>query len=174
MTEIEELVSTDPVLTVRTLRMANSAAAGTGRSISSVNQALVLVGPQTLSGWIALMLVAGQEAPDVVTSIEVLVRARACQLVANARNTAITGVAFLAGLLPALAEKTGLSSQQMLDTIGASEQIRRAVLDGTDELGRLVRDVDRHISGFDVSAPMDVQMAHLAAVVWGHELLQLG
>jgi EAL and modified HD-GYP domain-containing signal transduction protein len=174
MGEIEELVSTDPVLTVRTLRMANSAAAGTGRSISSVNQALVLVGPQTLSGWIALMLVAGQEAPDVVTSIEVLVRARACQLVATARNTAITGVAFLAGLLPALAEKTGLSSQQMLDTIGASEQIRRAVLDGTDELGRLVRDVDRHISGFDVSAPMDVQMAHLAAVVWGHELLQLG
>ena len=51
---------------------------------------------------------------------------------------------------------------------------RRMILDGTDELGRLVRDVDRHISGFDVSAPMDVQMAHLAAVVWGHELLQLG
>jgi EAL and modified HD-GYP domain-containing signal transduction protein len=174
LVHIEELVSSDAVLTVRTLRMANSAAAGAGRTIGSVHQALVLVGPGTLSGWIALMLVAGQDSADVVTSVEVLVRARACQLVATARGTSKPGVAFLAGLLPALVEATGLSSHQMLDTIGASDEIRRAVLDGTDELGRLVRDVDRHVSGFDLGAPLDVQMSHLAAVVWGHDLVTLG
>lgn len=47
--QVEELVSSDPMLTVRTLRMANSAAAGTGRTISLVHQALVLVGDDGLS-----------------------------------------------------------------------------------------------------------------------------
>lgn len=173
MGQIEELVSSDPVLTVRTLRMANSAAAGTGRSINSLHQALVLVGPATLSGWIALMLVAGEEPAEVVTSIEVLVRARACQLVSKSRSGA-GGEAFLAGLVSALSEKTGIPASQMLDTVGASNVIRAAVLEGAGELGSVVRDVDLHVSGFDLDASLEVQMAHLAAVVWGHELLQMG
>lgn len=171
--QIEELVSSDPMLTVRTLRMANSAAAGTGRAISSVHQALVLVGPATLSGWIALMLIAGEDATDSMSSVEVLVRARACLLVAKTRAAVSTGEAFLAGLVAALSEKAGVPAVQMLDTIAAAQGIRDAVLRGDGDLGMLIRDVDRHISGFDVDAPLDVQMAHLAAVVWGHELLAI-
>jgi EAL and modified HD-GYP domain-containing signal transduction protein len=158
---------------MRTLRMANSAAAGAGREISSVRQAIVLVGYITLSGWIALMLVADQEGGDPVTSTEVLIRARSCQVVAGARGRVNPSVAFLAGLIPALAEMSGLSTERMLDTIGASEPIRRAVLDGADELGQLLRDVERHVAGFDLAAPLDIQMAHLAATVWAHELLLL-
>ncbi len=171
--EIEELVSSDPMLTVRTLRMANSAAAGTGRAISSVHQALVLVGPATLSGWIALMLVAGEDEADSMSSVEVLVRARACLLVAKTRGAVQPGEAFLAGLVAALAEKAGVPAVQMLDTVGAAQPIREAVLHGAGDLGLLVRDVDRHVSGLDVDAALDVQMAHLAAVVWGHELLTM-
>ncbi len=173
MHQLEELVSSDPVLTVRTLRMANSAAAGTGRAISSVHQALVLVGPATLSGWIALMLVAAEDSGDEVSSIEVLVRARACQLVSKARGGGHPGEAFLAGLVASLAEKSGVPVGQMLDTVGASQPIRAALLNGEGDLGVLVRDVDRHVSGFDVDAALDVQMAHLAAVVWGHDLLTM-
>jgi c-di-GMP-related signal transduction protein len=174
MGQIEELVSSDAVLTVRTLRMANSAAAGTGRAISSLQQALVLVGPSTLSGWIALMLVAAEDPPEVVTSIEVLVRARACQLVSKSRHGGSGGEAFLAGLVTALAETTGIPAGQMLDTVGASNEIRAAVLEGRGDLGSVIRDVDLHVSGFDLDAGLEVQMAHLAAVVWGHELLTMG
>jgi EAL and modified HD-GYP domain-containing signal transduction protein len=174
MGRIEELVSSDAVLTVRTLRMANSAAAGAGREISSLTQALVLVGPATLAGWIALMLVASEDPPEVMTSIDVLVRARACQLVSKSRVGGAGGEAFLAGLVSALAEKSGIPVGRMLDTVGASNTIRAAVLEGRGELGAVVRDVDLHISGFDLDAGLDVQMAHLAAVVWGHELLQMG
>ena len=173
MAKIEELVSSDPVLAVRTLRMANSAAAGTGRAINSLQQALVLVGPATLSGWIALMLVADQEPAEVMSSIEVLVRARACQLVSKSRTGGHGGEAFLAGLVTALAEKSGIPAWQMLDTVGASNVIRAAVLEGAGELGSVVRDVDLHVSGFDLDAGLEVQMAHLAAVVWGHELLRM-
>jgi c-di-GMP-related signal transduction protein len=173
MAQIEELVSSDPVLTVRTLRMANSAAAGTGRTISSLQQALVLVGPATLSGWITLMLVAAEDPPDPMGAIEVLIRARACQLVSKSRAGGTGGEAFLAGLLTALAEKTGIAAGQLLDTVGASNTIRAAVLEGAGETGGVVRDVDLHVSGFDLDASLDVQMAHLAAVVWGHELLRM-
>jgi len=102
------------------------------------------------------------------------VRARACQLVSKSRAGGSGGEAFLAGLVSALSEKTGIPAGQMLDTVGASNVIRAAVLEGAGELGSVVRDVDLHVSGFDLDASLEVQMAHLAAVVWGHELLQMG
>lgn len=169
---VEELVTSDPVLSVRTMRMASSVAA-TGQSLSSMQQALVLLGPSTLAGWIALMLVAGDDPSDSISSIEVIVRARACQLVSRTRGVNDGGPAFLGGLVVALSEKTGLDAEGILDTVGASQQIRDAVLAGIGPLGAVVREVDRHVSGLDEDATFDVQMAHLAAVVWGHELLKM-
>ena len=171
--EVEELVSSDPVLAVRTLRMANSAASGAGRTISSVRQAIMLVGPSTLSGWVALMLVADEEAGDAMTSIEILVRARACQLVSTTRYADSGAEAFLAGLIYSMADISGTDPRQLLDNVGASAQIRDAVTVQAGDLGQVLREVDRHVSGFDLDAALDVQMAHLAAVVWGHELLTM-
>jgi len=62
----------------------------------------------------------------------------------------------------------------VLDTLGASGTIRAAVLDGAGEVGRLVREVGDHVAGPLTDAALDVQLAHLAAVVWSNDLLQLG
>jgi c-di-GMP-related signal transduction protein len=169
---IEELVTSDPMLTLRVLRMANSAAVGGARSVSSVRQALVMVGPATLSGWVALMLLAGEDGPEPIVATEVLVLARACQIVGDSRY-GDGGPPFLAGLVVALSERMRLDPAAVLSSLGAGPDIRAAVLQGAGRVGALVREVDRHVSGLEVDSDLDVQMAHLAAVVWSRDLLAM-
>ncbi len=173
MREVETLVTSDAALVLRTLRMANSAAFGASRSISSVTQALVMVGPAALCGWVALMMVTADDGPDDPEAMGVLVHARACQLVSRGRMGGSGGQAFLAGLVVALAERGGLPVEDVLDALGASTTIRFAVLNGEGEVGRLVGEVGAHVAGSVTDAALDVQLAHMTSVVWSNDLLQL-
>ncbi|HET8615666.1 MAG TPA: HDOD domain-containing protein [Actinomycetales bacterium] len=171
--EIEALVSSDAALVVRTLRMANSAAAGARRTIDSVRQAVVMVGPKTLAGWVALMVMAQDPGDNPLIATEVLVHARACEIVASNETPALAGQAFLAGLTLGLVERAGVPAVELLDLLGASGAIRDAVLSRSGALGRLVDDVDAHLCGREPDAPIAVQLAHLAAVAWVGELQRL-
>jgi EAL and modified HD-GYP domain-containing signal transduction protein len=171
--EIESLVSSDAALVVRTLRMANSAAAGPRRTIDSVRQAIVMVGPRTLAGWVALMVMAQDPGDDPLVATEVLVHARACEIVASNEMPDLAGQAFLAGLTLGLVDRAGVPADELLDVLGASPAIRAAVVDRAGALGDLVERVDAHLSGREPEAPINVQLAHLAAVAWVGELQRL-
>jgi EAL and modified HD-GYP domain-containing signal transduction protein len=171
--EIEDLVSSDTALVVRTLRMANSAAAGARRTIDSVRQAVVMVGPKTLAGWVALMVMAQDPADNPLVATEVLVHARACEILATSETPALAGQAFLAGLTLGLVERAGVPAGELLDVLGASPEIRDAVLHRAGRLGELVEDVDAHLSGRQPDAEIPVQLAHLAALAWVGELQRL-
>jgi c-di-GMP-related signal transduction protein len=171
--QVESLVTADAALVVRTLRMANSAAVGAGREISSVRQAVVMVGPKALAGWVALMLMAHEPGENPLTAAEVLVRARACEIVASGRPGLATGVAFLAGLASSLVDLGGVRADELLDAIGASDEIRRAVLTRTGPVGSIVTNVFAHVGGQDEDADISVQLAHLAALAWYGQLRQM-
>lgn len=171
--EIESLVTSDAALVVRTLRMANSAAAGAHRTIESVRQAVVMVGPKTLAGWVALMVMAQDPEDNPLVATEVLVHARACEIVASNESPELAGQAFLAGLTLGLVERAGVPAGDLLDVLGASATIRDAVLSRTGRLGELVEQVDAHLSGREPDASIAVQLAHLAALAWVSELQQL-
>ncbi|GAB3680689.1 EAL and HDOD domain-containing protein [Angustibacter aerolatus] len=170
---VEQLVTSDTALVVRTLRMANSAAAGTSRQIGSVRQAIVLVGPRTLAGWVALMVVAHQPGENPLTAAEVLVQARACEIVAGSREPAMAGSAFLAGLAAGLVDLGGVGADELLDGIGATAQIRAAVHERSGPLGQLVADVVAHVGGERPASDLSVQLAHLSALAWYGELSRL-
>jgi EAL and modified HD-GYP domain-containing signal transduction protein len=171
--EIESLVSSDAALVVRTLRMANSVAAGAHRTIESVRQAVVMVGPKTLAGWVALMVMAQDPGDNPLVATEVLVHARACEIVASNDSPELAGQAFLAGLTLGLVERAGVPAGELLDLLGASPTIREAVLTRTGRLGGIVEQVDAHLSGREPDASIAIQLAHLAAVAWVGELQRL-
>ena len=171
--KVESLVTADAALVVRTLRMANSAAVGAGREISSVRQAVMMVGPKALSGWVALMLMAHEPGENPLTAAEVLVRARACEIVASGRPGVAAGVSFLAGLVSSLVDLGRVRAEDLLDAIGASEEIRRAVLTRTGPVGQIITEVLAHVGGQDEDAEISVQLAHLAALAWYGQLRQV-
>ena len=109
---LEEAVLHEPALMYRLLRIANSAAAGLTRPVSSIQETLILVGRSRLRAWLVLLSLSpsGGSAIGLTTA---LVRARMCEGVARRERSVAGDVAFTAGLLDGLAESLGLSTAEM-------------------------------------------------------------
>lgn len=160
--ELERLVSSDPGLALRVLRMAGSPA-GVGRPVRSVQQAVVLLGPRKLSAWVVLMVLGGASRLPHEHVVMMLARAGACARLVPARRD----VAYTAGLLSAVAEVLGADPEDTLRSSGVDPVIAEAVLHGEGDVGVALRAVVGHeranpavvvANGY---APFDVSHAYL-------------
>lgn len=137
--ELESLVSSDPGLALRVLRMAGSPA-GVGRPVRSVQQAVVLLGPRKLSAWVVLMVLGGAKRLPHEQVVTMLTRAGACaRLVPRQRD-----VAYTAGLLSAVSEVLGTDPAETLRSSGVDPSIAAAVLHGEGPVGMALRAVVGH------------------------------
>jgi EAL and modified HD-GYP domain-containing signal transduction protein len=177
------VLSGDPALTLRVLRMANNAALGLRHPVQSVRHATALVGPGTLGSWIVLMLLAegadaATPAPDArgdVAASELLVRARMCALLADPLQTGPAGApAFLAGILSGLTATLGLSADGLLAQVLVSAEVAAAVGTHAGPLGAAVGDVEDYlahrIDRFGPRLPA-VRDAYLDALGWSEATL---
>jgi EAL and modified HD-GYP domain-containing signal transduction protein len=112
--EIELAVRRDPALVYRLLRIANSASSGSTRKVSSIRDALVMVGVNRLRAWLVLLSLSpnGAGGPSM---IDALARARTCERVARSADKVSPETAFTAGLLHGVAESLGLSATTLLE-----------------------------------------------------------
>jgi EAL and modified HD-GYP domain-containing signal transduction protein len=111
VSRLERVLRSDPGLTYRLLKASNSAASGLSREVSSIRDAIVVVGLTKLRAWAVLFAFAGGR-PAAMT--EALTRARACELLAQDLATAPSDVAFTVGLLDGLADGLGLPPAEFL------------------------------------------------------------
>jgi EAL and modified HD-GYP domain-containing signal transduction protein len=142
--DVEPLVAADPGLTVRVLRTANSAASGTGRSVRSLRQALVLLGPKELSSWVLLMLLGGVSAVRSEEITAVLARAHACAALCRELSASQTDVAYTVGLLSGVCDVLGLDCSELIASTGVDEEAARALLDRVGPCGRVLTAVESH------------------------------
>jgi c-di-GMP-related signal transduction protein len=165
--DLEGVVRLDPGLSLRILRAANSASTGLLRPVSSVREALVMLGTERLRSWSLLLVAAGDDDAGAAPLGVALSRARTCELLAPVVGVR-PEVGFTAGLLSRLDVLLGLPLREVLDGLPLTEDLRSAVTDGTGPLGLLVRAVEAHEDGRDDHG-LDVgrlSRAHLAAVAW--------
>jgi c-di-GMP phosphodiesterase len=157
---IEQMVGSDPGLTLRLLRSANSAASATTSDITSLRQALVIIGPRRLRSWVVLTLLEGGATTSSSDALwSVLARAFACQRLAGAD----ADLAFTIGLLSGAAELLGVEPEVIAEGAGLNDDARSALMDGSGDAGRaliavlaLERDDDEGVAStglllFDVS-----------------------
>ncbi len=164
---IEQLVGTDPGLTLRLLRTANSASAGAAREITSLRQALVSIGPRRLRSWVVLTLMEGGTTTSSSDSLwSVLARAFACARLAPG----CSDLAFTIGLLSGAAELLGVRPEDVADGSGISREARDALLKGESDAGRALlavlaheRDDEEGIASTGL-APADVSGAYLESL----------
>jgi c-di-GMP phosphodiesterase len=164
---IEQLVGSDPGLTLRVLRTANSAASGAASELSSLRQALVLLGPRRLRSWVVLALLDGGTARDVSDDLwAVLARAHACQRLSGQHPD----LGYTVGLLSGAAELLGAAAADVAEGAGLGSEARSALLDGNGDAGRALAAVLAHERD-DVDAvsrtgliPLDVSHAYLESL----------
>lgn len=135
--EVERLVENDPGLSMRVLRAASSSMVASTTKVSSVRQAMVLLGPKPLTSWATLTALSptGSSSQQRVVMTHVLHRASACSLmVPSDPHTAYT-----AGLLSATAEVVGVSPAELLADVNVAEDVRAAVVEHRGVVGQALK-----------------------------------
>jgi EAL and modified HD-GYP domain-containing signal transduction protein len=174
---VVSIVTSDPALTFRVLRATNAASGGLARRISSVHEAVVMLGGRRIREWVTLMLVSDiAEASDENLSTA-MARARLCQTIAP-RLDASGDSAFIAGLLWGISDVLGVPVADLVGRLPLADEVTEALVAGTGPLGEVVAMV-RAYEGADATAlshtkvsPADLAKAYLSAVGWSVRTVQ--
>jgi EAL and modified HD-GYP domain-containing signal transduction protein len=174
--ELVEIVRVDLGLSYRLLRAVNSAAVGLVRPISSVREALVLLGQRQLRAWVLLMVVA--DASDVVEEqlTSAMTRARMCELLTTHFPTLRADTAFFGGLLSTLDYLLNMPMSEVVQRLPLEETIIRALVDREGDLGQLLNTVTAYeVADLDALTASPIELSNLApaylnAIAWSMSL----
>ena len=170
--KVVDIVTTDPALSFRVLRATNSASAGLPRKVSSVRDAVVLLGSAKIRQWVALMLVSDiADAANEEQLITCMMQARLCQTVAE--KLGLNGDAgFTVGLLAGVAELIAEPIGELVSRLPLTVEVSDALVDGHGPLGEVLATVkayelaDHETMGHAPVSSGELAKAYLAAVGW--------
>ena len=139
LAQIEAIVRSEVSLALKLLTYLNSAAFGLRQRVTSVRQALLLIGVNGIRQWASAIAVADAAGNVpfelVVTSI---VRAKFCELLAaDAGMGARAEDAFFLGLFSMLDVLLGRPRAALVGTLSVADDVRHALLGGANPLRRL-------------------------------------
>jgi c-di-GMP phosphodiesterase len=186
-TDLEDAFRSDPSLSYKLLRIANSAAFG-GRDVQSIGFALRMVGRKVLHQWLSVLLISSVSSESGIAGelvLAALVRARLCELVAQkAGRRADMGPAFLVGLFSLLDALLRMPMASIVARMAIAPDVRDALLTRSGAYAPTLALVEAQERG-DWAAvtdaatavkidPADVSMMYTDALRWAGERVHGG
>ncbi len=182
LSDIEEPLRRNAVLTLRLLRYANSAAAGLPQQVHTVRQALTLVGLRTLYRWLALLLITAKSTPtNALAARTAVMRGRICEVLGQSRlDRQAQDELFMTGLFSLAEPLLEIPLAQLLERLPMPDPIVQALLRQAgpyapflklaeaSERGDFER-IARYAHEIDTS-PEEVNLAQLQSLAWTEEL----
>jgi EAL and modified HD-GYP domain-containing signal transduction protein len=177
--EVADVMSRDVSLGVRALKYVNSPLSGVKHEITSIKQAAVLLGRDTIRNWVVLLMVANMnDKPPELFNMS-LIRGRFCQLCAQREQLDDDSAYFTVGLLSLLDAMMDLDMDQVLDSISATKELRNTLQLNEGRASELL-DVVRFLEASDATpgagdAIIDDAMndAYIEAIGWAEQASQL-
>jgi EAL and modified HD-GYP domain-containing signal transduction protein len=162
-----EIIASDPALSLRVLRASNSAAAGSNTRVSSVRQAVVLVGLAQIRQWAMLMVIDDVAEATEDQLVTALAHARLCENVAAALEAPVDA-AFMAGLISGVALLLGVPHGAVADQLPLSTDVSAALVHGIGPIGQVLRVVDAYENGdlADIVGAPNLAGEYMDAVRW--------
>jgi EAL and modified HD-GYP domain-containing signal transduction protein len=140
LAEIERIVKTDPALSVAVLGFFGSAAHALPNRVTSIAQAVSLMGLREFTKWVTLVaLTSTRQRPSELVLVA-LIRARACETLA-ASVRADPDAAFTVGLMSMLEPLFERPAAELLDALPVAPEIKAAVTQQAGVLGDVLADV---------------------------------
>lgn len=148
LAEIETLISRDPLLSYKLLRLMNSGAFHFVQVIESLRQAITLLGLDQIKGWANLMALAQlEDKPKELITIA-LTRARLCQTIGEKiAGKAQSESFFTAGLLSTVDAFLDKTLPEILDSILLSDELKTALLEHKGLVGEILDSVIHYEHG---------------------------
>jgi len=174
---VEEVLKKDAGLSVSLLRIINSAGVGLSQKVTSLRQAVMLMGYEKLARWAAMLMATASKGSASLLSTSSVVRARMMELLALEQKGSVdSGTAFLVGLLSQLDRLLGTSMLHALNQLALDEEVKSALLNGGGAYGDLLALVVACESEDDAAFSAvfsrlnytlrQINMAHMEALAW--------
>ncbi len=175
--ELVETVSRDPSIAYSLLRILNSAHLSLVNPVTSLRQALVLLGLDGLRNWATMMVMSRLASGNREGLSNALIRAKMCELCAAGADVD-RAVAFTAGLLSALPDTLDQSLAEIVEQLGLGPELRRALLDLDGPTGRVLAWVLAYEHGdadglARLQAPPMIAASFVGAVEWSTGLTSM-
>lgn len=177
MREMAQVLKQDMAMSYRLLRYVNTAARGLERQLSSIEQALMVLGEEQLDRWLTLLMLGGNLGGNAALMEAALVRARFLELLGEGRlPEAQCERLFVLGLFSMLDIALCIPLEQALAPLNLPEDMRMALLRQKGPFGAylsLVEAVERgnveRVLKFAVAVGLStrkVNQRHLDALAW--------
>ncbi len=148
--QLSQLISQDPGLSYKLLRLINSAAVGLQRQVDSIQQAVVLLGLERIRVWATLFLLAGRgERPNELFNLG-LMRANLCERLSRECGIGRPDTAYTVGLLSVLDGMLSLPMNEALRLLPLAEPVRQAIGSLEGEYGQLLQQAIALDQGVDL------------------------
>jgi EAL and modified HD-GYP domain-containing signal transduction protein len=175
--EVESIVRTDAVLSYQFLRAAGAGAAwGFFRRLSSVREAVVLLGERRIRALVMLILLNGaHEGSDEQLNIA-MTRARMAELLAMETEPHLAGAAFTVGLVSSLDLLLRAPLPVIVESMSLGTDLEEALLWHAGRLGDFLADVlawELGAAGFQLRSgahPSEVEQCYLQALSWASKV----
>lgn len=178
--ELETLVASDVTLSLRLLRLVNSACAALEERVESIRSALLLLGLEKVVALVSLLAMSGIQDKPSELMVTAMVRAKMCEGLAKGFGRAVPEKYFTVGLLSVLEAMFDLPMAELLEQLPLSEDLKEALLDpaSTNQVAQVLHMVLDFEQGqwFALEAGgVDTDMlanSYLNAVNWADEATQ--
>jgi EAL and modified HD-GYP domain-containing signal transduction protein len=150
--EIEQAIRLDVGVGFRLLRFINSAYFSLPRRVSSVHEALVLLGVHNVRNWALLMTFSSMEDRPAELTRTATTRAQMCERLARRLGRPDPEAYFTAGLFSVLDAFMGMRMEDALASLPLAEPLQDALLRCEGPLGEVLGWVLRYEAGDDPPA----------------------
>ncbi len=174
--ELAAIVRGDVWISITVLRWANGSLHGLRYAVESVERAILVHGLQTIRNWVALLTMAKMGAAPGELLKMVLVRARACELIANEAKQGDSAKYFTVGLLSALDVILQIDMTRALELVPIAQDQREALLTHAGDLGTALQNVIELESGASCAnryrqlPEESLLRCYLSALAWADNL----
>ncbi len=185
--QIEQMFKQHPSLTYNLMRLVNSVASGVRHNITSVSQAIMVLGRRQLQRWLQLLLFTLQAGAPYPSPLLLLAatRGKMMELLAEKqlRNADFCDEAFMAGILSLIDSLIDKPLADIVGELGLSKRLTAVLLHREGEMGRLLQlvesvehpDLGRTLSLLAQSGALsmpDLTAAEIAAMSWANQVAE--
>ena len=138
--KVEQIIKSDVAISFKIMKMLNSASFGFIQKISSIKQAIMLIGREALSKWLTIIAMSEmQSSNEEEITKSIIIRARFCELIAEKINSPKSTQCFLAGLFSNLDVYMQKNMDEIISDLPVEEELKEALVGKKNDINKILK-----------------------------------
>ena len=143
--KIEKIIKSDVSISYKLIRMLNSASFSFNQKITSIKQAIMLIGKEELNKWLTITAMSEMESEnDNEITTSTIIRARFCEMIAEQVNPLIKSKCFMCGLFSNLDTFIQKEMSEIVEELPIDDELKAALIGEENEVHSILHLVEAY------------------------------